>query len=439
VPFSPIFIVGVPRSGTTLLRVLLDSHSQILALPETPWVSGAYGGPLSLRQLLLDLADGPYGAARNVAGVERKHILAAGAQFLEQLLEPALKARDKSVLAFKTPSDIPHLEFLVDLLPDAHYIHITRDGRDVAMSQLSKKGSFFLELRGYRRLSYANVFRRWMEWEKKARAVLYRGNLKVLHLRYEDLVADPGKEMQRAMSFVGLPFEASMLDYAAQSHDFPEWEAGSTDVVQRKVLSASSVEKWRKSKMSLEVLHTLTRHDKFLVNLGYASSDIRPRYGQGPMIAAYGVVQPVLDLISVVARKVRPLVRDRRRLFACLCLLLLAIQSLVPARMPGPSALTSDMLGALLCFGATLSFAAAFHMVLRRRSSGAGSVLARLGLMMLAYVAALESVHALASGRQPTLEHVSLNLFALFAALVVIMPIILLQSRRQRGLSGVHP
>ena len=49
--FSPIFIVGVPRSGTTLLRVLLDSHSGILALPETPWLSGAYGGPLSLRQL----------------------------------------------------------------------------------------------------------------------------------------------------------------------------------------------------------------------------------------------------------------------------------------------------------------------------------------------------------------------------------------------------
>ena len=54
------------------------------------------------------------------------------------------------------------------------------------------------------------------------------------------------------------------------------------------------------------------------------------------------------------------------------------------------------------------------------------------------FCASLEGVHALASGRQPTLEHVSLNLFAILAALVVIMPI-LLQSKRQRGLSGVHP
>ena len=411
--FAPIFIVGVPRSGTTLLRVLLDSHSQILALPETPWVSGAYGGPLSLRQLLLDLAEGPYGAARNVAGIERKDILTAGANFLDQLLEPALKARGKSVLAFKTPSDIPHLEFLVDLLPDAYYLHITRDGRDVAMSQLSKKGSFFLELRGYRRLSYANVFRRWMEWENKARTVLYRDKLKVLHLHYEDLVADPGREMQRALAFVGLPFEPAMLNYAAQSHDFPKWEAGSTDVVRRGALSNSSVGKWRKGKMSVEVLHTLARHDKFLVSLGYPSTELRPGHRQRALIAAYGVVQPLLDRVSLVARKIRPLVRDRGRAFACFCLLLLAIQSLAPGRIVGASGLASDALGAALCFGATFSFAAAFGPVLRRQGGGAFK---RAGLMMLAYVAALEVVHGVAIGHLPTLQHMVLSLLAVPAA-----------------------
>ena len=414
--FAPIFIVGVPRSGTTLLRVLLDSHSRILALPETPWVSGAYGGPLSLRQLLLDLAEGLYGAARNITGIERQHILAAGAQFLEQLLEPALAARGKSMLAFKTPSDIPHLEFLVDLLPDAYYIHITRDGRDVAMSQLSKKGSFFLELRGYRRLSYANVFHRWVAWENKARAVLYRGNLKVLHMRYEDLVIDPGREMERVMAFVGLPFEPAMLDYAAKSHDFPKWEAGSTDVVRRGTLSSSSVGKWRKSKKSIEVLHTLARHDKFLVSLGYPSSELRPGHHECVLIAAYGLVQPLLDAISLVARRARPLVRDRGRVFACLCLLLLGIQSLMPSRIVSAPGLASDAFGALLCFGATFSFAAAFGPVLRRY--GSGSAIRRAGFIMLAYVAILEVAHAFATGRAPTLQHMVLSLFAVPAALL---------------------
>ncbi len=185
VAFAPIFIIGVPRSGTTLLRVLLDSHSQILALPETPWVLGAYGGRISLRELVLELSDGAFGVARNVAGVEADHVRAAGAAFLEQLVAPALAARGKAAVVFKTPSDIPHLEFLTGLLPQARYIHITRDGRDVALSQLAKKGSFFHDLRGYRRLSHANVFRRWMEWEQRIRAVLYRGDLRVVHLNYE--------------------------------------------------------------------------------------------------------------------------------------------------------------------------------------------------------------------------------------------------------------
>src|SRR5438046_2599807 len=64
--FAPIFIIGVPRSGTTLLRVLLDSHSEIAGLPETPWLLGAYGSEISLKAMLSGLIDGPYGAVRNV-------------------------------------------------------------------------------------------------------------------------------------------------------------------------------------------------------------------------------------------------------------------------------------------------------------------------------------------------------------------------------------
>src|SRR5262249_49193863 len=151
-------------------------------------------------------------------------------------------------------------EFLTALLPQARYIHITRDGRDVALSQLAKKGSFFRELRGYRSLSYANVFRRWVEWEGKARAVLYRDGLKVCHLRYEDLIADPEGQLRRMMGFLELAFEPRMLDYAAQSHDYPKWEAGSNDVVQRRGVSDGSVGKWRKQARTIEVLHTLKRY-----------------------------------------------------------------------------------------------------------------------------------------------------------------------------------
>ncbi|HKY19206.1 MAG TPA: sulfotransferase [Rhizomicrobium sp.] len=412
-PFSPIFIVGVPRSGTTLLRVLLDSHSQILALPETPWVCGAYGGPLSLRQLLLDLAEGPYGAVCNVAGVDRGHVLQAGAAFLEHLLAPALAARGKKTVAFKTPSDIPHLEFLTALLPQARYIHITRDGRDVALSQLSKKGSFFLELRGYRRLSFFNLLRRWTEWEQKARSVLAQDKLHVLHLRYENLISDPEREMRRIMVFLDMAFEPGMLDYAAKSHDYPQWEAGSSDVVQRRGLSDASVGKWRKGRKSIEVLHALARYDHALVQFGYPSSALNPKVGERLLIAGYAIVQPVLEILSLAARRIRPLVRNRDRAAACFGLLFLGLYFLAQAAFP---AVVPATVRPLLCFGATLGVAWAFAPLLLRRGSPAIALL-RTGFLMLSYVLLLGAGQTLVLGR-PAMTALLFDLIGVFAALI---------------------
>ena len=303
--FAPIFVVGVPRSGTTLLRVLLDSHSQILALPETPWLTGAYGRDPSLREMLRGLSDGPYGMVENVAGVEAEDVLAAGRHFLDSLFAPILKKRGKRVLAFKTPADIRHLDFLTRLLPGGSYIHITRDGRDVALSQVAKKGSFFKDLREYRRLSFGNAFRRWMEWEQRARAILAREGVRVIRLRYEDLVMEPRRELQRIMDFLSLPFEETMLDYASMNHDLPAWEAGSTDVAQREAVSAASVGKWRQRRMTTDMLCTLMRYDPILVELGYAPTNLTPNLFERSFAAAYPFLNVFLDAVASMPRPTR--------------------------------------------------------------------------------------------------------------------------------------
>jgi VanZ family protein len=427
--FSPIFIIGVPRSGTTLLRVLLDSHSRILALPETPWLSGAYGEQVSLRHLVQDVADGPYGAARNVAGVERGHAFAAGAAFLEYLFKPALEARGKSVVAFKTPSDIPYLDFLVDLLPDAFYIHITRDGRDVAMSQLAKKGSFFLDLRGYRGLSYANVFRRWVEWETRARDILRRPGLNVLHMRYEDLIAQPEREMRRLLASIGLPFEPAMLDYAQKEHDYPVWEAGSTDVARQGGLSASSIGKWRGQAPSAEMLHTLMRYDSFLVDLGYPTSGLRPGPVQRLRMAGYAIVQPAIEALYPLQRRLRPVVRSPARVVACLCLLLLVLQFLAPAQMVGvwPTDTQSRLITFIAAFGT-----GAFIPALQRRSGGQlPLVMLRVWLAMTIFLGLLEIGQMAAPGRHATPQDFLLNAAAALLGLLAAMPV-LMRTQRTR-------
>jgi hypothetical protein len=430
VTFAPIFIIGVPRSGTTLLRVLLDSHSQILALPETPWISGAYGGHGSLRELVLDLADGPFGVVRNVDGVEREHVRAAASGLLDQLFRPALQARGKSKLAFKTPSDIPHLDFLTWLLPHAYYVHITRDGRDVAMSQLAKKGSFFHNLRGYRRLSYANVFRRWMEWEQQVRATLYRDGRRVVHLRYEDLIADPERQLRRVMAFLELPFEAGMLDYARQGHDYPSWEAGSTDVAQRGNISASSVGKWRGARADIEVLHTLMRHDQFLVDIGYGSSNISLDWGQRALIAGFSFLRPAFEASALIQRRLGAALRGGWRGFACATLLALAVLFFAPRELLGQ--LADDLYEPVFSFAATLSVAIAFIPPLQRRS-GYGPAFLRIAEIMLVYLAMLELGQYFTPGRHAALEDLLLNACGALAALIAAAPFFLRTPGRTRS------
>jgi hypothetical protein len=421
VAFAPIFIVGVPRSGTTLLRVLLDSHSQILALPETPWLLGTYGGDASLRGLLNGLWEGRYGLVRNVAGMEREHVRQAGLDFLDSLFRPVLVRRGKKIVAFKTPADIRHLDFVTEFLPDARYIHITRDGRDVAMSQLAKKGSFFHDLREYRRLSYANVFRRWVDWEQKVRTTLYRGGLKVIHLRYEDLIANPERELRRVMDFLGLPFERTMLDYASQDHDYPAWEAGSTDVAGHSAISAASVAKWRGAKMSVEMLHTLLRYDSFLIELGYPSSQLKPGWGARMAVAGFPLVKPLLDGVSRFYRGwMLPALRDPNRILACVALLALAAPFLLLGGLFEQWGLSPDTYQPLFSFGASLYFLMTAAPALNRRSgAGLAPILLRLDVGLLAYIAFLGWAQESMSGGGVWLKDFLLNATAVIAALIV--------------------
>jgi hypothetical protein len=421
VAFAPIFIVGVPRSGTTLLRVLLDSHSQILALPETPWLLGTYGGDASLRGLLNGLEEGRYGLVRNVAGMAREDVRRAGQGFLASLFQPVLAQRGKSMVAFKTPADIRHLDFVTAFLPGARYIHITRDGRDVAMSQLAKKGKFFHDLREYRRLSYANVFRRWVEWEQKVRATLCRGGLKVIHLRYEDLIADPERELRRITDFLGVPFERSMLDYASQDHDYPVWEAGSTDVAGHAGISAASVAKWRGAPMSVEMLHTLLRYDSFLVELGYPSSQLKPGWAARVAVAGFPLVKPVLDGSSRFYRAwLLPALREPNRIMACLALLALAVPFLLPGSWFAQWGMSPAAYRPLFAFAASLYFLmTAAPALLRRFGAGLVPILLRLGAGLLVYIALLEWAQALVPGQSASLKDFLWNATAVAGAAIV--------------------
>ena len=420
--FAPIFIIGVPRSGTTLLRVLLDSHSEIAALPETPWLLGAYGPDPSLRGVLNGLIEGPYGTVRNIAGVAPDHVFAGGRALLETMFAPVLTARNKSRLAFKTPADIRHLDFLLKLMPNAFYIHITRDGRDVAMSQIAKKGSFFSDLKEYRRIGFANLLKRWAEWELRIRTLLYRDGIKVVHVKYEDLIADPARELERISAFLGVTFEPAMLDYAARKHDYPSWEAGSTDVSRNDRISGDAAGKWRRLKMTTEMVHALGKYDRDLIAFGYPASAIAPAPARRILADLFPLVSPVLEAAAQLKLALRPLSKNRARLAACAGLVLLATQFLVP----GPWAdLERDSYQPILCFAAALAFAIAFGPVLFRRAAGSqplAETFFKASVYLGIVIGSLEAAQNLFPDRHASVIDFLFNMSAVVFAMLVAAP-----------------
>lgn len=253
----PIFILGVPRSGTTLLRTILDAHSGIASGPETPWLGGHQ--PRSLMSLWTTLREEVWGYCKSF-NMGREVPTEAARAFLCVLMERYAAARGKRRWAEKTPDNALHVDFLTELFPEARFVHLVRDGLDVAMSTSviapHRRGiSNFLEQNlGFGpdapplpNTPFAALLR-WNHWNNLIRKSLGRGaGARETHtLSYERLVTEPESTLRALMQFVGEPFEPGMLEFAKSRHDYPEWEWGSADVKARPEISSASVGRARR-------------------------------------------------------------------------------------------------------------------------------------------------------------------------------------------------
>jgi len=266
----PVFIIGVPRSGTTLLRVILDSHSKIAAASETPWILGGYGDD-SIRQLTMSLIESNHGPVNCVPGVTTQSILNAMRSFIDEVFKPYLLFKNKEQLVLKTPDDIKHIDFLLKLYPDAKYVHIVRDGRDGACSLVENACSLFgSDIEDYGKLNHLNAVRRWYEWETKIRIAFGEAGIIPINVRYEDLVRSPHVTVMEICRGIGISYEPEMLDYQKYEHELPEWEAGTYDLkVRKKDIDTKSIGRWREIFSTEEKNKVKDFYGTFLKDIGY--------------------------------------------------------------------------------------------------------------------------------------------------------------------------
>lgn len=211
------FIVGCGRSGTTLLRAMLDSHPSFAVPPESPFVAWLgrraaeekwdeerlHTALRSVRRLA------PWGLpAGTIEGA-----LAGGREFpdiVRALYAAYARLHGKSRYADKTPGNVTHIPELARLFPEACFIHIIRDGRDVALS--------FVEA-PFGPASVAEAAWLWRERvESGRRAGLELGPERYLEIYYEELIADPRGVAVQLCDFIGAPYDGAMLAYHAHSN-----------------------------------------------------------------------------------------------------------------------------------------------------------------------------------------------------------------------------
>lgn len=234
---SPIFIIGVPRSGTTLLRVLLDSHPHIACGPETPWLCAHH--PATVGSLVEYMSEDRHGYAKNFDGT-REEVFAAARVFVDSLLSAYARRKGKRRWAEKTPENLRFLPFLRELFPDARIIHLRRNPLDVAISTSvvpahrqgitpfneSRLGLFYgVSITN----NVFNALLRWVYWDRMIVSGLT--GVDVVPVQYEELVRTPEPVLRRVLAFAGEDWVPEMLNFMDAPHEFPAWEWGSADVV----------------------------------------------------------------------------------------------------------------------------------------------------------------------------------------------------------------
>lgn len=249
---APVFIVGFPRSGTTLLDQFLDAHEDIKVIEEQPIL-------LPLRDAVEKLGGYP----NALASLSIEQINDLRQMYLQQLgdlgVDPA-----KHTIINKLPLNIIHVGLIARVFPDAKIIFAVRHPADAVLScfmqdfQLNASMAHFLTLKDSAAL-YETVLSLWRSYRN-----LF--SLQTVDVRYEQLIADPKAVLSPVLKMLGLEWQAAQADHVAHAKARGTIRTPSFSQVTEPLYGHAS-ERWRRYETHLEGI--LPRLAPFIAELGY--------------------------------------------------------------------------------------------------------------------------------------------------------------------------
>lgn len=228
---TPIFVIGAQRSGTSLLRRILDSHSRITCPPESKFI-------LPLSQVLTDRKSL---AGWDSMGFDKQEVDKAMGRFVRSFFDAYTKAQGKARWAEKTPNYVDCLPELWDMFgPDVQFIYILRHGLDVANSLADPHRHYpaideFMEQANGNAPVAAGLF--WADKNRKIQAFQADHPEAGHAIRYEELTTRPEAALKPLFEFLREPWEPEVIDY----DKFPHHAGfGDPDVKRRKTVEPNS-------------------------------------------------------------------------------------------------------------------------------------------------------------------------------------------------------
>jgi len=292
-PRPGIVILGTPRSGTTLLRRILDVHPGIACPPET-YLLGAAARFLHEEAFSPGLRIGVL-AGLGYAGFDEADVLARLRSFVLELFEDHANAQGKRRWAEKTAFDTFHVPAIRRLCSGhVQFVCIQRHGIDSACSLaelVEKTGGYVEALHAYVRRypePLEALARAWVDTATDL-ADLVDQESNVLDLRYEELVREPERVVQGLLEFLGEPWDDELIGRALSTTGqlgFGDWKTYA-----RSTIDASSVDRWKRLPAPV-IRHLGEICNPTLERLGYepvpiteeGAEDARRRYELGLLV-----------------------------------------------------------------------------------------------------------------------------------------------------------
>ncbi len=233
---TPLFIVGLPRTGTTLTERIISSHSQVESLGETQFLQMVLrreSGIQSVENMNPEM----------IAAVAAKDMGLIASGYLDSV---SYRLGDEPMFIDKLPFNFLFLGFIARAYPDARIVHLGRNPMDSCFSMYKQvftwayKFSYSLEGLGRYYVAYDRLRNHWRELLQD----------RMIEVEYESLVADPEDQTRALLDKLGLEFEQACLDF--DKNEAPSATASSVQV--REKVHQQSVNKWTRFATQLQPL-----------------------------------------------------------------------------------------------------------------------------------------------------------------------------------------